>query len=729
MNESPLPIEREQWSLANQRYLNGELRRLRLILQRRVLWLRRQWRRDQLQNYQSLVISDARADLLLRGEERQAEARFYAEDAEAVAVSRAIAETEEDLARQARAFAEAGEPPSIDALVELFSLTQFERSVLLLCFATELDPNCERLYAYVQDDLTQNYATPRLALALFGGEGDAALNARDSFLPTAPLRGFRLVTLGQGAQHAATLSARPLRLEERIADYLSGVNQLDERLADTLRPVARAPVAPSQVELIGRVAERLRAGVTDGVWPALNITGERGVGKSAAARSLCERLGLQLYSVNFARVPAAGAELQEAFQVLRREAVMLQFGIYLDATEADAGVEAARKAFVDDALARLDALVVVGSRERWTAEREMLSMQIPKPDTGARRAMWLESLETASETLDGEVEDLIQQFDFGPSNIRRAVESARARARLRAGEGDEAKLTAADLWRACREQAGGQLSELAQRIQPCYTWDDIVLPAELHSLLREIAAQVSNRPKVYESWGFGAKLNRGRGISALFAGSSGTGKTMAAEVLANHLDLDLYRIDLSSVVSKYIGETEKNLRRVFDAAEQSGAILFFDEADALFGKRSEVKDSHDRYANIEINYLLQRMEEYRGMAILATNMKSQMDQAFMRRLRFNVDFPIPDASHRRSIWQKVFPKQADVSKLDYDFLARLEITGGNIRNIAVNAAFLAASEGEPIQMHHILRATRQEYNKIDKLILASEFGDYYAQVK
>ncbi|HEX8096684.1 MAG TPA: ATP-binding protein, partial [Pyrinomonadaceae bacterium] len=331
-------------------------------------------------------------------------------------------------------------------------------------------------------------------------------------------------------------------------------------------------------------------------------------------------------------------------------------------------------------------------------------------------------------SANGAIERIVQQFDFGPRDVAETVAAARGYAALRADGGDPV-LASDDLWRACREQAGWRLDELAQRIPPCHTWDDIVLPDDTFRQLQEIAAQVANRAKVYEEWGFGAKLNRGRGINALFAGQSGTGKTLAAEILANHLDLSLYRIDLSGVVSKYIGETEKNLRKVFDAAEQSGAILFFDEADALFGKRSEVKDSHDRYANIEINYLLQRMEEYRGLAILATNMKAHMDEAFMRRLRFLVDFPFPDVKNRADIWRRVIPGDAEKEELDYNALSRLDITGGNINNIAVNAAFLAADEGKAISMTHIFRCARREYAKIDKLILESEFGPYYPLVK
>lgn len=275
-------------------------------------------------------------------------------------------------------------------------------------------------------------------------------------------------------------------------------------------------------------------------------------------------------------------------------------------------------------------------------------------------------------------------------------------------------LAAEDLWQACREQVGWQLGSLAQRLAPCYTWDDIVLPDNLMRQLREIADQVAARSQVYESWGFGARLPRGRGINALFSGPSGTGKTMAAEILANHLQLDLYRIDLAGVVSKYIGETEKNLRNVFDAAEQSGAILFFDEADALFGKRSEVKDSHDRYANIEIAYLLQRIESYRGLAILTTNMKSALDRAFLRRIRFVVQFPFPDEAAREAIWRRQFPAAAPIGDIDFPALSRLQLSGGHIRSVAVNAAFHAAAHQEAIGQDAVIAAARSEFAKLER---------------
>jgi SpoVK/Ycf46/Vps4 family AAA+-type ATPase len=279
---------------------------------------------------------------------------------------------------------------------------------------------------------------------------------------------------------------------------------------------------------------------------------------------------------------------------------------------------------------------------------------------------------------------------------------------------------AATIWTLCRSRLRARLEGLAQRIEASVTWDDLVLPDVQKETLRTIAVQLRHRIQVHERWGFAEKSRRGLGIGALFSGPSGTGKTMAAEVLAHKLGLDLYRIDLASVVSKYIGETEKNLRRVFDAAEESGAILLFDEADALFGRRSEVKDSHDRYANVEVSYLLQRMEAYRGLAILTTNMKSALDPAFLRRLRFVMQFPFPEHAQRAEIWRRIFPAATPIDGVDASRLALLRLAGGNIRHIAMNAAFLAADEGAPVRMHHLQVAARGEYAKLERQLTQSE---------
>jgi vesicle-fusing ATPase len=316
------------------------------------------------------------------------------------------------------------------------------------------------------------------------------------------------------------------------------------------------------------------------------------------------------------------------------------------------------------------------------------------------------------------VEEIAQHFRLGA----RAVAGIAREMVVSAGPDEPDVDVAAALRRLCRERARVRLDGLAQRIAPEATWDDLVLPAGHLELLHDIARHVRHRTQVYERWGFAERESRGLGVTALFAGESGTGKTLAAEVLAADLGLDLYRIDLSATVSKYIGETEKNIRRLFDAAEASGAVLLFDEADALFGKRGEVKDGHDRYANLEVAYLLQRMESYHGLAILTTNMRSHIDRAFLRRLRFVIQFPFPDRDQRADIWRRVFPAAAPLHGIDPDALARMTVPGGSIRSIALSAAFAAAEDGTPVTVDHVMRAARVEYAKSERSLTDAEAG-------
>jgi ATP-dependent 26S proteasome regulatory subunit len=357
----------------------------------------------------------------------------------------------------------------------------------------------------------------------------------------------------------------------------------------------------------------------------------------------------------------------------------------------------------------------LAAETRRNLTRPTIMLNVKKPTASEQRALWLTMLDERAVLLDGALDRLVSQFDLDADSIS-AVHSITL-----AAQADNLEQA---LWDGCRVQARPRLDDLAQRIEASATWDDIVLPEAQLRVLREIAMHVRRRQRVYETWGWNKKQSRGLGISALFAGASGTGKTMAGEVLANELQLDLYRIDLSAVVSKYIGETERNLKRVFDAAEAGGAILLFDEADALFGKRTEVQDSHDRYANIEISYLLQRMEQYRGLAILTTNLLEALDKAFLRRIRFVVNFPFPDFALRQEIWRRVFPHELPQKAVDPSRLARLNIAGGNIRNIALNASFLAADAAEPVQMHHLLRAAQSEYDKLDRKLTDSEIRDW-----
>jgi SpoVK/Ycf46/Vps4 family AAA+-type ATPase len=352
-------------------------------------------------------------------------------------------------------------------------------------------------------------------------------------------------------------------------------------------------------------------------------------------------------------------------------------------------------------------------------------IEFPRPTYAERLQLWTKALDGGIPPEAGvDLTAFANQFRFSGGQIRDAAASARNLARWR--DPEHGRLTMADLYAACRLQSNRKLATLARKITPHYTWDDIILPRDRLQQLREICNYVKYRAVVYDEWGFDRKLSLGKGLNILFAGPSGTGKTMAAEIMAGELGLDLYKIDLAAVVSKYIGETEKNLARIFAEAETSNAILFFDEADALFGKRSEVRDSHDRYANIEIGYLLQRMEEYEGAVILATNLRKNMDDAFVRRMHFSVEFPFPSEQDRRRIWERVWPENSPRSRdLDLNFMARrFEMAGGNIRNIALAAAFLAAAGDGAITMAHLIHATRREYQKMGKVVTEGEFKAY-----
>jgi SpoVK/Ycf46/Vps4 family AAA+-type ATPase len=697
------------WQQVNAAHLAAHLRRLRLLLDRRIRFLRTRWHGDDDDLRNPMVIRDATADRLLIEEDPADAVEFHDRDEQAIEAGQAIRHLEGELAAQAAWLAAAGRPPAIEVLCQSFSLNGFERDVLLLAAAPEIDSSFGRLYAYAQDDVNLRHATLELAAALFCKTAAEQQQARRCLTPDAALRRYQLVQCSGGAP----VALRGVATDDRVLDYLDGLNRLDERASDLMRPVPGLPIAPAQEQVAADVFELLGPLTRATRWAGLNLFGPRGSGRVAVAHALAARLGLRLYRADVARLPAAGPERAQTLRLLAREAILAQIALYIESVDSEDEGHAAFAYFIDG----IPVFFIAGTRMRLRSARELLAVPVASLEPEGRKVMWQRALNGASPQLAASTDAFVEQFEFGPEMVIRAVSAATVKARLR---GDRAVSTG-DLWDACREHSSWELRQLAHQIRPVYDWQDIVVPDEVRRQLREIAAQVTHRTRVYRAWGFGAKLARGRGVSALFSGVSGTGKTMAAEILANELHLDLYGVDLAGVVSKYIGETEKNLRRIFDAAERSGAILFFDEADALFGKRTEVKDSHDRFANIEINYLLQRMEEYRGLSILATNRKSDVDRAFLRRIRFLVDFPFPEADQRLLIWQRAFPPQTPLATLDYDMLSRMEIAGGNIRNIALSAAFLAAEGDEPIGMPHLVRAARREYTKMDKMLSDAEF--------
>ena len=588
------------------------------------------------------------------------------------------------------------QPARIDRLAATFALAPFDEDVLLLALAPRIDGEAAALVDRAQGRSARGGPTPKLALALFAG-GSGARLGHARLAASAPLRRFALIESDGPALGALA----PLGVDERVAGYLLGEDVPDERIG---RLLSDAGAGPCPVRHAG-VVERLARRIGEGPPAAAVLTGPRRSGRRAAAAELARRFGLGLAELRPRHLPQDPETRRTLLSLLGREAALGGFALLIDADPAlppgeGDGRRLAREA-AEDLPAGVDALVIVIGEDGYQSAPGLPNARIGPLEASDRSALWLGALAPNSRIQAAEVDLAAENFKLGPGEI----------------EGIARELGEADgkaLWSACREASRTGLEELAERVAPRLGWEDIVLPEAIVDDLKAIAAQVRRRAEVYGRGGFGRKMARGRGVTALFAGPSGVGKSMAAEVIARDLDLDLYRIDLSSVVSKYIGETEKNLKRVFDAAEAGGAVLFFDEADALFGKRSEVKDAHDRYANIEVSYLLQRMESYSGLAVLATNMKGHLDSAFLRRLRFVIDLPFPDATQRRAIWARAFPSETATEGLDLDALARIEIAGGNIVVIAINAAFLAAEQERPVGMAHIARAARAEMRKLDK---------------
>jgi hypothetical protein len=598
-------------------------------------------------------------------------------------------------------------PPALIILSRQFGLNPFERNILMLCAALELDGKTAALCAKAQPS-SRPYATFSLALQVFD---DAEW---DALSPQRPLRYWRLLEINQPGAEPLVTSA--LRADERIVSYLvEPQHVLDDRLLPFVTPLPAVDqqthvLAASQQQLAHNLSQYLERQRAKNLSPAqltVQLNGPDIQAKLAIAQLALAENGLEPVQIALENLPTQTSELEYLLRLFGRERLLLPIALYLHAH----AIDDAYANLLRRVLANNGGIVIIACREPLT-DIDGLTLEVNKPLTKEQQTAWEDVLDADHREL---AEQLSGQFSLDIATIQQIGSSVLE-------ENSEATELQARIWQACLIKTSPRLDQLAQRLEIKAHWEQLVLPPESLKLLQQITAQVERRLRVYSDWGFEQTMNRGMGISVLFAGESGTGKTMAAEVMANALNLNLYRIDLSAVVSKFIGETEKNLRRLFDAAEDGGAILFFDEADALFGKRSEVKDSHDRYANIEINYLLQRIEAYSGLAILATNMKSALDQAFMRRLRFIVNFSFPAAPQRAEMWGKVFPPQTPVGKLDVEHLARFNLTGGSIHNIALNAAFLAAgAESQQITMPLILDAIRGELRKLDKPVNETEF--------
>ena len=622
------------------------------------------------------------------------------------------------------------ETSQLNQLRAFFGLRRIEEQCLVLCLAPEIDPRYSKVFAFLQDDITKKQPSVDLALRLFCGDLRGRLAARAIFSPNSSLLRKRLLYLSEPADRHSAFSQLTLKLDDRIAAFLLLTPQVDESLTDWVElilPAGRpAPAAvPDEIrDRTLRLVENCFEGGETPLRPLIHLYGRRGSGRRSLAEAAIERIGLPLLVADVRRMPPEtnGAE---ALWRLGREALLIPAAVLVEGfdellSEGRRRELAALLAAVSD----FSPLTFLSGTQPWRPDgptQLFLSLQCPVPNATARMHYWREQLKGGGRELGAD--DLIElssKFNFTEGQIRQTVHAARSQAYWENER--ETELTSALLSRVGRSVATPSLSGLARKIEPGYAWPDIVLPETQLLQLREIVAHVKRAQVIFEEWGFDRKFAYGKGVTALFEGPSGTGKTMAAGIIGAELALDLYRIDLSSVVSKYIGETEKNLERIFTEAQDSNVILFFDEADALFGKRSEVKDAHDRYANVETAYLLQRMEEYGGVVILASNMKQNVDEAFVRRMRFIIHFPFPAEEDRARIWRKSFPAGAPLGDVDFGWLAKhLKITGGNIKSISLRAAFMAVERQSEIDMDCLVEAAKREMEKIGKISALAEY--------
>jgi hypothetical protein len=576
---------------------------------------------------------------------------------------------------------------ALGLLQQIFSLTPFETAVLVLCAGVELDAGIPLLCAAASGDTTRAEPTFSLALAALPDAHWSALAA------DAPLRRWHIVEPIPVSGAATLLTRAPLRIDERVLHFLVGLDAPDTTLLGRLlRLTAPADTLPARHEARARQLTELWSGST----PFVELIGDPETATEIAARAAA-LLGCAARQLDAAAMPSDAAECAQLITYVNRDGLLGGGPLVV---RADA-IEPTDPQW----LRELEGPVAVisptlGRRERGVA------LDVTHLDADEQATVWQASLAGRAD-----VGALADQFNITSATIRAAA--------------TEANVTGVSAWSAARAHTRHGLDALATRVETKATWDDLVLPPAEAAQLHEIEATVRHRRTVYRAWGMdrGSGLH-GTGVSVLFAGPSGVGKTLAAEVIAGSLDLDLYRIDLSQIVSKYIGETEKNLRMVFDAADTGGCVLLFDEADALFGKRTEVKDSHDRYANLEVSYLLQRMESYRGLAILTTNLKDNVDKAFLRRLTAIVKFPFPDVAERTRIWQRVLVPTLPTEDVSVPALAQLAVTGGVIRNIALGAAFRAAEDGSAVRMTHLLAAAHRECAKLERPLTEAEVGDW-----
>ncbi|MDQ2085368.1 AAA family ATPase [Herbivorax sp. ANBcel31] len=683
---------------------------------------------ENLSQLKGLVISKDEVLDILRGElntDSVEGACIYSED---------IEYAEEFIDKRVRASLKEGVFLPLVYINTIFNLNHFERHCVMLAITVELNRKFEKLYGFLQDDITLRLPTLELAIKLYTLNSRAVPKAISMINDRKILDQYFFSSLNDLASDRSDLS-KVLKLNSRILNFILDTGIEDEKasqMADVFYPNQDLDELLEGQDMLDTMKGIIKG--NEGLFKQkllLYLKGKRGTGKKFLVKHLCRELGQTVLFVDVEKILRSGESIETNMNTICREALIHGAALCFFKLEVLQDEETLDYTKI---YALLKCVEKIGNTAFVLSEKEInikdelygykiIDIEFKTPGNMSRFNIWEKMLLKYKLKGDIDISGIANKFQFTPGLIKNSLETAKDMSLLENDEG----ICEKTLYSACFKQVSHKLPSMASIIKPVFKWEDIVLSGEAKKLLKNACDFVKYNHIVQNQWGFDKKLPYGKGLSILLYGPPGTGKTMAAQVVANELQLEIYKIDLSETVSKYIGETEKNLQQLFDRAKESSMILFFDEADALFGKRSEVKDSHDRYANMEVSYLLQRIEEHEGITILATNFIQNFDEAFKRRINFIVEFPFPGPDFRRQIWQNVYPKEAPVERdIDFDFLAeRFELTGSNIKNIALFSAYLAADDGTKIEMRHILTALKYEYGKIGKTLLKDDLGPYY----
>ena len=728
-----------------------QLRRLDILLHREILRLRATYQLS-LDEFRGLYVSDQQVDALINSQQSDVDIEYVSAltaEAQALAIEAAL------LAPQCMSW---------QHVVDEFGLSVVEQDILLLALAPEFDLKYETLYAYLNNDITRKWPTRDLALRLLASDSTQKLRVRQHLSLESTLFSEGLLNTIQAASQRPSWLADGYFVSPAASSFLLDVPYRDPRLAGFVEqcepsmPWDKVPLTEDKRSGLRRIVNLFKPPLSGGTAPLLVFEGRYGAGTWEAAEALCFDLSVPLLRVDMEAARASGEPLRKLAQALTLQRRLNPSGIYLDACASLFDKEGRPSPDAYGFLVQLSSTPRKGSkhalpfkRERsdadecskaspiflafepgnsWrelTKAQRVVSFKFDDPDYTTRLSLWMTSLaERGASICESDVKALADRFVLTPGQIRDAVTAVLDAQRLSKEQPTHA-LESQILFGAARAQSDQNLGTLAVKVNTVHTWEDLILPRSTRSRVKEVTAAIKYRHVVYSEWGFERRITLGKGLKVLFAGASGTGKTMTAGVIARDLGLDLYKIDLSAVVSKYIGETEKNLDRIFRAAQCSNAILFFDEADALFGKRSETKDAHDRYANIEVAYLLQKIEEYEGVVILASNLSKNIDEAFSRRMHYVVEFPLPDESHRERLWRGMFPSEVPLGEdVNFQFLAKqFQLAGGDIRNVALDAAFLAAQDGKIITMKQLVTAMSRQMMKQGQIPSPTDFKQYH----